>query len=582
MKHTRPKRAEDAAASEPNTPPSHTPGRRTKAATELSDEQLEAVARDRRILRAMATGRSAREALASLDMLAGLSTSEQESLIRRALRLKARYDERGTVKDGRWSRNTECRTMTPVVQRLALGLWARYRGATFRAIHRKLAEAIEAHTRKQQTRGLSTEHVVPSYSRLTQFFRQLDPATKLVRSGGIAAWDKTARPLLDQVHAVRAGQTVYLDHTQVDIFVRTHLDGQRTVGRPWLTVALDCYSGAVVSFVLSLKHPDAWTTALLLRKAILPKTRPDWPVLGIPDRVVPDHGKDFMSHAVAGKLKALGVDLDPAREHYPDGKAAVERFFRSANEGLWCILPGYTKAEGTSHGSGRKRRSTLLALPQLREELERWIAETFNHRRLDRTGRTAIDLWQETAVVRMLESVEELDLLLLTGPTVRRVSNKGVRFTLKGGPKRTYWHDDLVHHWGREVRIAYNPDDLSSVVLLNASTGARICEAWPRDQIDREHFVRTRRQQRIGLVERMKAYAAEIDAEDRRVEEADAWDEARAEAARIAAASPTASKPSTAAPAEDPEILRLLRLARRPSERKPAAAKDNSHTRRTG
>lgn len=540
----------------------------TRSGTSLRDNHLETLARDQQVLQALRGGRSAREALQSLEMLEGLTRAETAALIRRTQRLRKRFQERGTIKDGRWDRRAARRAMTPTAERIAMALWCRFRGATVSAIHRKLKETIEKEAAELRAQGEPFDDTVPAYRTLARFFQSLDPALHVMRRSGIEAWDREVRPLLDHVPATRAGQIVYLDHTQVDIYVRTVQNGQQSVARPWLTAAIDCYTGVIVGLIVSLMHPDEWTTALIMRIAILPKTDPRWSVMGIPDSVVPDHGKDFMAHAVALRLRALGVHLDPCREHFPDGKAAIERFFRSLNEGLLCILPGYTVAEGVTHESAMKRRQTLLTLPQLRQEIMTWVIDQFNQRRLDRTGRVAIELWQETARIRMPESVEELDLLLLTSPKIRTVGRKGVRFTPKRGFRSVYWNDELIHHWKRQVRIAYNPDDLSSVILLDVVSGKRICEAWPRDRIDRASFLQRRRQHRAGLVERMKTYVAEVEAEDRSREEADAWDRARAETAKLVASPP----PEPVLPAqvvEDPGVLDLLQRARRPGLRQP-------------
>ena len=76
------------------------------------------------------------------------------------------------------------------------------------------------------------------------------------RSAGVA----TTRPL----------ERVELDHFLCDV----HLICGKTgvpLGRPWLTLAVDHYSGMVVGFHLSFAPPSAASVLAALRMAILPK-----------------------------------------------------------------------------------------------------------------------------------------------------------------------------------------------------------------------------------------------------------------------------------------------------------------------
>lgn len=78
--------------------------------------------------------------------------------------------------------------------------------------------------------------------------------------GGRAAGIVTVRPL----------ERVEVDHTLCDV----HLVDEKTgkpIGRPWLTLVTDHYSGAVLGFHLSLNPPSSSSVIAALRHAILPK-----------------------------------------------------------------------------------------------------------------------------------------------------------------------------------------------------------------------------------------------------------------------------------------------------------------------
>lgn len=83
---------------------------------------------------------------------------------------------------------------------------------------------------------------------------------------------------------------VQIDHTLVDVMVvdREH---RRSIGRPWLTLAVDIASRAVIGFTVSLENPSALSVSLVLSHAVVSKTSwladrelqsLDWPMAGLP------------------------------------------------------------------------------------------------------------------------------------------------------------------------------------------------------------------------------------------------------------------------------------------------------------
>lgn len=81
-------------------------------------------------------------------------------------------------------------------------------------------------------------------------------AKRKPRSAGVV----TTRPL----------ERVELDHFLCDVHLVCHKTGV-PLGRPWLTLAVDHYSGMVVGYHLSFAPPSAASVLAALRHAILPK-----------------------------------------------------------------------------------------------------------------------------------------------------------------------------------------------------------------------------------------------------------------------------------------------------------------------
>lgn len=481
------------------------------------EDQLEAMAQRVRVMRQMDRGLSAAATVAAEGLPA--------SRVRWAQRAHARWRATGEVHDGRWTRQTSETVMTPEVQGLVLRSWFARPGASCRAIWRQVVAALRPHSpgaAPERQVGAASE--IPAYDTVRRYLERLPKTMHLVRERGLRAWEQQAKLVIRFDPTTAANEVWQLDHTPLDHWVAVEVAPQVWEVRPaYLTVALDVHSRAITSWVVSLQHPDAWTTALLLRQGVLPKA--DSPLCGLPGTVVPDHGKDFLSHAVANVLRALGIQLDPCPPYYPNVKGKIERVFLTIKDRL-AILPGAMANVGTSEGAALKRLDRLITFPQLREAVGAQIAayHATTHREL---GETPLARWERTARLAMPPAEEDLNALLLQS-TGRRVTKEGLRFT-HDGQAGQYVAPELLDYQGVDVILRFNPEDLDSVLVYAAASSEYLCEAWRvggrYEVADVQAWNRGYRQ---ALKQRTTAYAAEVAAADRR--SAQAWDEERAAA----------------------------------------------------
>ena len=232
------------------------------------------------------------------------------------------------------------------------------------------------------------------------------------------------------------------DHTELDIVLK---DGQGGPGKPWLTVILDDYSRAVAGYALFFGSPSAIQTALALRQAIWRKGRPGWQVCGIPEVLYSDHGSDFTSRHLEQVAADLKIRLINSTVGRPRGRGKIERFFEGVSQVLLPRLPGYAPA-GTSP-------EARLTLGDLAAELEPFLVDQYHHERHVTTGCTPHERWASGGFLpRMPESLEQLDLLLLTVPKTRRVHRDGIRFS-----GLRYIDPNLAAYVGEEVLLRYDP-----------------------------------------------------------------------------------------------------------------------------
>ncbi len=131
----------------------------------------------------------------------------------------------------------------------------------------------------------------PSYARVRQIIKNLDPALVTLAHQGTAAYGDEY-DLLHRREATHSNAMWQADHSKLPIVL---LDEGGKPAKPWLTVIEDDYSRMIASFRLSFQESTALTTALVLRQGIWRKADPRWHICGIPSTFYTDHGPDFTS-----------------------------------------------------------------------------------------------------------------------------------------------------------------------------------------------------------------------------------------------------------------------------------------------
>jgi putative transposase len=147
----------------------------------------------------------------------------------------------------------------------------------------------------------------------------------------------------------------------------------------------------------------------------------------------------------------------------PRGRGRIERFFETVNQMFLSTLPGYIEA-----GAVRGRPELTV------NDLDRCFREFLREYHARPHGETKIppqDRWQRGGFVpRMAESLEQLDLLLLTIAKMRKIQTDGVRFQ-----GMRYIDPTLAAYVGERVVLRYDPRDLAEVRLFHQ--GKFLCRA---------------------------------------------------------------------------------------------------------
>jgi putative transposase len=340
----------------------------------------------------------------------------------------------------------------------------------------------------------------PSYAVVYDVVRGL-PAdlVTLAHEGGKAYGD--AFELVCRREADRPNAIWQADHTPLDIeLVRD--DG--TTARPWLTAVIDDFSRAVAGYFLSFEVPTAMQTALALRQAIWRKGDARWHVCGIPEVLYTDNGADFTSHhleQVAADLKMRLVFSTPAR---PRGRGRIERFFSTLNQMFLADLPGYAPAGGGRSGP------PSLTLPELDGRLLAFLLDTYHRREHGETKMPPHLRWGQGGFLpRMPESLEQLDLLLLTVLRARKVHADGIRFQ-----GLRYIDPTLAAYVGEPVTLHYDPRDMAEVRVFHEGRFLcrAVCPELAGDVVPLREIVRARNQRRRQLRTTLREREKTVDA----------------------------------------------------------------------
>jgi putative transposase len=334
------------------------------------------------------------------------------------------------------------RTLSPRFLEVAEALALEVPPLPIAAIYRRICQIAK-----------DTGKSAPSYDVIYEVVRQVPAGLLTLAHEGKKAYS-AAFDLVHRREAERPNAIWQADHTLLDILVQR--DGENPA-QPWLTVILDDYSRAVAGYFLFFEAPSAAQTALALRQAIWRKDDPRWHVCGIPDVLYTDNGSDFTSQhleQVAADLKMRLVFSTPG---IPRGRGRIERFFSTISEMLLCELPGF-KSRANKVG-----RQALLTLPQLDRLVREFFLETYHRRIHGETQMAPADRWEKGAFLpRMPESLEQLDLLLLTVAKARKVRNDGIHFL-----GLRYVDATLAAYVGETVTLRYDPRDVAEIRVFH-------------------------------------------------------------------------------------------------------------------
>jgi transposase InsO family protein len=315
--------------------------------------------------------------------------------------------------------------------------------------------------------------------------------------------------------ATRPGEYVLLDTTPLNLLDTTPLNvfALSPVTGRWvpadLTIAIDLYSRCILGMRLTPGSTKSIDVSGVLVEACQPFQSPKqwgpggvWPYHGVPENVlvdpektrverfsragvlpetiVVDHGKPYLSEHVTSACARLGISIQPARIYQPTDKSPVERFFRTLDT-LLQQLPGYKGPDVASRGEDAEGEA-VYTIPQLEEIIREWTAKIYHQRphsslsdpRLPGVKLSPAQRYEQgQAIAGTLKLPVDRNALLELLPVVMRHFNHygveihGLRFNGPIVAKYRNRSRSLTRKWGRKWPFHIDPGDLSRIYFFD-------------------------------------------------------------------------------------------------------------------
>lgn len=304
-------------------------------------------------------------------------------------RLKKQYKERGPagLVDTRLVRHARDQ-VTHEWDRICSDVLATYRDASNPTISTVISKTNRAYV------AANPDAKTPSRSVAYVRVKQLDKgqytfgAAKQRRS--VAGRPKG---VLSRLQSDRPGQYIVLDTNRLDVFAL------EPVSCRWvnveLTVGIDLNTRIITGLTLRPVAAQSVDVASVLYQTVTPQTwgrspeSPVGPYLGLPenvsaeedskashellpDSIIVDHGKAYLSRHVLSVCDRLGINVQPARPIQPTDKAVVERFFRTLRQSLLEHLPAYKGPDVYSRGKDIEK-AAFLFVSELEQIIREWV-----------------------------------------------------------------------------------------------------------------------------------------------------------------------------------------------------------------
>ena len=333
----------------------------------------------------------------------------------------------------------------------------------------------------------------PSYYQFRYFYRKTRNLQNFyISRDGLKNYQRNNRPLTGegvQEFAPTVG-TGMLDATVCDIYLVN--DTGSLVGRPILTACIDAYSGLCCGYSLSWEG-GVYSLRGLMLNIISDKVdwcgrfgisiqKEDWDCDMLPATFITDMGSEYTSGNFE-QIAELGVKVVNLPSYRPELKGLVEKFFDLIQDSYKKYLKGkgVIEPDYQERGTHDYRKDACLTMSDFEKIILRCIIY-YNSRRIVETFPYTEDMiaaqvkpyasqiwnWGKSQIGANLIEIGKRELMLTLLP---RATGKFSRSGLKVNKLRYHCEGYTEQYLaGGDVVVAYNPEDVTSVWVLEDGT----------------------------------------------------------------------------------------------------------------
>ena len=373
----------------------------------------------------------------------------------------------------------------------------------------------------------------PSFYQFRYFYRKSkNMQTYYISRDGLNNYQRNNRPCIgDGVRTFATAPGVgMLDATVCDIYLVN--DVGDLVGRPILTACVDAYSGLCCGYSLTWEG-GVYSLRNLMVNIIADKVEhcsrfgicideSDWPAKEIPGKLITDKGAEYITDTFS-QLAELGVTLTNLPAYRPELKGPVEKFFDLVQDSYKPFLKGrgVIEPDYMERGAHDYRKDACLTLKEFEKIILHCILFHNSKRVFEEFPYTdemleaevkpyanSIWMWGKEQPGANLISVTTEQLVLALLP---RTTGRFTRFGLKVNKLR-YHHPNYAEKYlqGKEAVVAYNPEDVSNVWVMEKGTYIRfelIDSRFQDKTLDAVTGIKKKQRQIAGIANKDKLQA---------------------------------------------------------------------------
>ncbi len=333
----------------------------------------------------------------------------------------------------------------------------------------------------------------PSFYQFRYFYRKTKNMQNFyISRDGLKNYQRNNRPLTGegvQEFAPAVGVGMF-DATVCDIYLVN--EAGNLVGRPILTACIDAYSGLCCGYALSWEG-GVYSLRGLMLNIIADKVswcqrfgisiqEEDWPCSQLPATFITDMGSEYTSGNFE-QIAELGVTVVNLPSYRPELKGLIEKFFDLIQESYKKHLKGkgVIEPDYQERGAHDYRKDACLTMRDFEKIVLHCVIYYNSQRIVENFPYTEAMIaaqvkpyasqiwnWGISQIGASLIEIGKRELMLTLLP---RTTGKFSRYGLKVNRLR-YHCDGYTEQYlsGGTVTVAYNPEDVTSVWVLEDGT----------------------------------------------------------------------------------------------------------------